>query len=109
MKFRVVYNTKIGDKYQKAGEVIDLPDGTDRNFLQRMQTIGALQAISEEDQKRLRGQTNKQIKDATTKDEDDQNNDDNSDEDDKNADTEDEANKSAGNKQNKQNKGNKDK
>lgn len=106
MKFRVLYNTKIGDKYQKAGEVIDLPDGTDRNFLQRMQTIGALQLIGEEEQKRLRGQTNKQIKDAADKDEDDQNDDDNPDEDDKDASATDKASKSAGNKQNK---GNKDK
>ncbi|WP_297961882.1 hypothetical protein [uncultured Campylobacter sp.] len=96
MKFRVLYNTKIGDKYQKAGDIIDLPDGTDRNFIQRMQTIGALQAISEEEQERLRGQTNKQIKDAAAKDEDDQ----------KDASATDKANKTAGNKQTK---GNKDK
>ena len=105
MKFRVLYNTKIGDKYQKAGDIIDLPDGTDRNFIQRMQTIKALQAISEEEQKRLRGQTNKQIKDAAAKDEDDQKDDD-SDKDDKDAEAEDKASKTAGNKQNK---GNKDK
>ena len=84
MKFRVLYNTKIGDKYQKAGDIIDLPDGTDRNFLQRMQTIGALQAISEEDQ----------------------NDDDESGEDDKDASATDKTNKTAGNKQTK---GNKDK
>ena len=106
MKFRVLYNTKIGDKYQKAGDIIDLPDGTDRNFLQRMQIIGALQAISEEEQKRLRGQTNKQIKDAAAKDEDDQNDDDESGEDDKDASATDKTNKTAGNKQSK---GNKDK
>lgn len=105
MKFRVLYNTKIGDKYQKAGDIIDLPDGTDRNFIQRMQTIGALQAISEEEQKRLRGQTNKQIKDAADKDEDDQNDDDESGEN-KDANATDKANKTAGNKQTK---GNKDK
>lgn len=96
MKFRVLYNTKIGDKYQKAGDIIDLPDGTDRNFIQRMQTIGALQAISEEEQERPRGQTSKQIKDAAAKDEDDK----------KDASATDKANKTAGNKQTK---GDKDK
>lgn len=40
-KYIVLYATLIGVDFCETGDVIELPDGTDRNFIARMQTIGA--------------------------------------------------------------------
>lgn len=41
-KFIVLYATLIGVDFCEEGDIIELPDGTDRNFIARMQTIGAI-------------------------------------------------------------------
>ena len=41
-KYIVLYATLIGVDFCEEGDIIDLPDGTDRNFIARMQTIGAI-------------------------------------------------------------------
>ena len=45
-KYIVLYATLIGVDFCEAGDVIELPDGTDRNFIARMQTIGAIAPYS---------------------------------------------------------------
>lgn len=41
-KYIVLYATLIGVDFCEEGDIIELPDGTDRNFIARMQTIGAI-------------------------------------------------------------------
>lgn len=41
-KFIVLYATLIGVDFCNEGDIIELPEGTDRNFIARMQTIGAI-------------------------------------------------------------------
>ena len=41
-KYIVLYATLIGVDFCEEGDIIDLPDGTDRKFIARMQTIGAI-------------------------------------------------------------------
>lgn len=41
-KYIVLYATLIGVDFCEEGDIIELPDGTDRNFIERMQTIGAI-------------------------------------------------------------------
>ena len=41
-KYIVLYATLIGVDFCEEGDIIDLPNGTDRNFIARMQTIGAI-------------------------------------------------------------------
>ena len=41
-KYIVLYATLIGVDFWEEGDIIDLPNGTDRNFIARMQTIGAI-------------------------------------------------------------------
>mgnify|MGYP007083752868 CR=1 FL=1 len=41
-KYIVLYTTLIGVDFCEEGDIIELPDGTDRNFIARMQTIGAI-------------------------------------------------------------------
>jgi len=41
-KYIVLYATLIGVDFCEEGDIIELPDGTDRNFVARMQTIGAI-------------------------------------------------------------------
>ena len=41
-KYIVLYATLIGVDFCEEGDIIELPEGTDRNFIARMQTIGAI-------------------------------------------------------------------
>lgn len=41
-KYIVLYATLIGVDFCEEGDIIELPDGTDRNFIARLQTIGAI-------------------------------------------------------------------
>ena len=51
-KYIVLYATLIGVDFCEEGDIIELPDGTDRNFIARMQTIGAIAPYDGKEEKK---------------------------------------------------------
>lgn len=47
-KFIVLYSTLIIDEVYKEGDTFEFPIGTDRNFIQRLETIWAIKELKEE-------------------------------------------------------------
>lgn len=47
LKFRVLYPTLIAGKIRKTGEILELSEQTDSNFLKRLISIKALEEILE--------------------------------------------------------------
>lgn len=45
----VLYSTLIIDEVYEEGDTFEFPSGTDRNFIERLETIGAIKELKEED------------------------------------------------------------
>lgn len=45
MTFKILYSQLIAGKYYAKGSVIDFNEQTDRNYIARLETIGAIEKI----------------------------------------------------------------
>lgn len=61
-KYIVLYATLIGVDFCEEGDIIELPDGTDRNFIARMQTIGAIAPYDGKEEKKSTDDSEKEAK-----------------------------------------------
>lgn len=66
-KFIVLYSTLIIDEVYEEGDTLEFPSGTDRNFIERLKTIGAIKELKEEDELKNDTSDDKQKKDKPHK------------------------------------------
>lgn len=50
----VLYSTLIIDEIYEEGDTFEFPSGTDRNFIERLETIGAIKELKEDDEQKIK-------------------------------------------------------